>query len=285
MSADTVFFAWQDDLTPKYNRYLIKDALIKAIAQLNRELSVVEAEREDDGSESPRWSEIQYDEATAGVPGWPEIGPTILEKIARCRLFLADISIVNRECDCPKPTANANVLLELGYALAARSRKNVLCVVNMASLRSGKLEELPFDIRRSRPITYTCTGDEDKSAALKDLIGKLKTALSCVLLGGVIGSLIEFFEQTNPAIMLRLAKGESQIPVAIADSRYRHLADLLRSPECHKYATVTDTGDRMGDHTNMAARYIHDREYGARAGYLITITPAFLEEYSRSFKK
>ena len=136
---NAVFFSWQSDLGE--TRGVIRAALDKAVRSLNRNLAVEEA--------------LRLDEDTSGVAGWPEITSTILDKIDRCEVFVADITPINGPHSDSRLTPNPNVLFELGYALATGSgRTRIICVVNTAYLPDGDLKELPFDVRGSRPLQF-----------------------------------------------------------------------------------------------------------------------------------
>ena len=126
---NTVFFSWQSDLGE--TRGVIQAALDKAVRNLNRDLALEEA--------------LRLDEDTSGVAGWPEITSTILDKIERCEVFVADITPINGPQSNSRLTPNPNVLFELGYALATGlGRTRIICVVNAAYLPDGDLKELPF---------------------------------------------------------------------------------------------------------------------------------------------
>lgn len=137
--SNTVFFSWQSDLAETRN--VIQGALLKAVSNLNRNLALEEP--------------LRFDEATSGVAGWPEIASTILEKIERCEVFVADITPINGPQSDFRLTPNPNVLFELGYALATGlGRMRIICVVNASYLPDGDLKELPFDVRGSRPLQF-----------------------------------------------------------------------------------------------------------------------------------
>ena len=118
---NTVFFSCQSDLGE--TRGVIQAALDKAVRNLNRDLALEEA--------------LRLDEDTSGVAGWPEITSTILDKIERCEVFVADITPINGPQSNSRLTPNPNVLFELGYALATGlGRTRIICVLN-AAYRSG----------------------------------------------------------------------------------------------------------------------------------------------------
>ena len=56
------------------------------------------------------------DQDTAGIAGWPDIASTILTKIEKCEVFVADLTPINGPEPDSRPTPNPNVMLELGYA-------------------------------------------------------------------------------------------------------------------------------------------------------------------------
>ena len=173
----TVFFSWQSDLGE--TRGVIQAALAKAVNNLNRDLALEEA--------------LRLDEATSGVAGWPEITSTILDKIERCEVFVADITPINGPRSDTRLTPNPNVLFELGYALATGlGRTRIICAVNAAYLPAGDLKELPFDVRGSRPLQFSLEdpatrgatkGLEDpvRTSVREDLSSRLRGALGHTL--------------------------------------------------------------------------------------------------------
>jgi hypothetical protein len=275
--AHTVFFSWQSDLKPRrsYSGF-IKEALEIAIGELNEDVAIEDAQRPDEASgDEPQ---LKYDEATAGVSGFPEIATTLFKKIDECRVFVADISIINRKCACDvRPTPNPNVLYELGYAMARRGWENVIPVINTVTLRTGKVEELPFDLRRCRPLRYKFEDGDKRAEALKQLKTSLKDAIELVLRGGVRNKLKLFLQQTNPDILQAISSGRTEIRVAIADSRMGRLQELMRLPNFDRFAEIKSDCSRMDNHTCMQNAYIHDKAFGARGGFVLRILPAFSE--------
>jgi hypothetical protein len=69
----TAFYSWQSDRDPKTNRYLVRDALVDAIAIVKgrAEVQVSDAERADRAA-------IELDHDTKGLPGTPDIFAAIL---------------------------------------------------------------------------------------------------------------------------------------------------------------------------------------------------------------
>jgi hypothetical protein len=152
----TVFYSWQSDLEGRANRNLIEDALKKATKTL----------RADD---SLRVDPVM-DRDTAGKAGSPDISATILAKIDAANAFVADVSFITpptaeepKQKRCPNP----NVLIELGYAVRRHGWERVLLVFNE---HYGVLEDLPFDIRSRRVITYKSAPDDSDRAAPRRLL-------------------------------------------------------------------------------------------------------------------
>ena len=171
--ASTVFFSWQSDLPE--TRSTILWALERAVRGLNRGGTLEEA--------------LRVDQDTDKVAGWPDIAATILSKIERCELFVADLTPINGPDSEARLTPNPNVMLELGYALATgMGRTRIVCIVNNAYVPEGDLSRLPFDVRGSRPLSFSLQdpaergvkkGREDplRTAERENLAKALKRAL------------------------------------------------------------------------------------------------------------
>ncbi len=170
-----VFYAWQSDTPANVNRNFIKDALKKAIKNINRDLQVDEPERNE---------KLELDHDTKGVPGSPGIADTILEKIDNSDLFVGDVTFVGKSA-AGKKLPNSNVLLELGYALKALGPKRYIGVMNTAF---GEPEKLPFDLAHRRfPIQYRLapeTSRDERRGQLKKLVGQLEHAIRTVVESG-----------------------------------------------------------------------------------------------------
>jgi hypothetical protein len=191
---DTVFYSWQSDLDQKTNRFFIGDALEKAVKLLRREGLEV----------APRIEQDARD-----CPGSPDLAAEILKKINKCRVFVADVSIINsgavvlapgknpggveifslwERAMAPKPddlkrcrpTPNPNVLIELGYAARSVTWDRVICVFNGAY---GEIEELPFDIRPRGMLRFDLlpTDEEERKRKKDELQAILKGALEVAI--------------------------------------------------------------------------------------------------------
>jgi hypothetical protein len=159
-----IFYSWQSDLPNSANRGFIEEALDRAARAI----------RMDDTVEV----EPVVDRDTAGVAGSPDIATTIFSKIADADMFIADVSIVSPGMQ-KRRTPNPNVLIELGYALRALGDYRVITVMNTAF---GGPEELPFDLKMRRVITYNVPeGAQGKAGERQTLAAKLEQAIRSVL--------------------------------------------------------------------------------------------------------
>jgi hypothetical protein len=168
----TVFFSWQSDRRTREGRNFIEKALQMAVARIAGDLQVEEAVR--DG--------LKVDKDTTGVPGSPPIFQTILSKIDRASVFLADLTFCGARSG-GRPTPNPNVLIEYGWALKALGHFQVLSVMNEAH-GEPNAESLPFDLAQLRfPIRYNLPDDAPEATREKQreqLAKELETALKGV---------------------------------------------------------------------------------------------------------
>lgn len=123
-----VFYSWQSDFPE--SRTIINDSLKAA---------------KDSLSNSGDPLEIIIDQGTARVSGMPQIDTTILAKILNCDVFVADITPVHKEGEDLLP--NANVLLELGFAMGVVGMSKIIL---LAKEGDWKPKDLPFDINHKR---------------------------------------------------------------------------------------------------------------------------------------
>lgn len=164
-AAPRVFWSWQNDYSPKTCRTFIREALVTAIARLGEELGVDDADR----------PELDHD--TKGERGMVDIAATILAKISRSAVFVADLTPVGRSAS-GKWLPNPNVMIELGWAMQKPGWERVIGVLNTAG--GAEIEDLPFDIRQRRILTYVLTENADKATGAsvhKKLVAELKGAL------------------------------------------------------------------------------------------------------------
>lgn len=178
----TIFFSWASDFNNSIShKEMILNCLnIAAVLKDNKDLSVistdiideerhiVEYTLNDDSQLTPKQYEIQN--ATSGEPGSPSIEDTIFDRIAKCSLYVCDISIaisekeINLNTDKNIITAklsdkkdgrkspNPNVMVELGYAIHTLGWNKILMFFDSSEYAP---EDLPFDIKQHVPIFFS----------------------------------------------------------------------------------------------------------------------------------
>ncbi|MBN9123504.1 MAG: hypothetical protein BGO99_05220 [Nitrosospira sp. 56-18] len=160
----TIFYSWQSDLDGVGNRNFIEEALKRALKSIKK-----------DESET---IEPVLDRDTAGLSGSPSITESIFEKIALADVFVADVSIINKDSD-ERHTPNPNILVELGYAVAQLGWNRILLVQNTVF---GGPEELPFDLRGRRVIPYIFGEKSGNRSEARGLLqGRLEAGLRAVI--------------------------------------------------------------------------------------------------------
>ncbi|WP_142502821.1 hypothetical protein [Klebsiella sp. 2680] len=168
----TIFYSWQSDLPSKSNRNIIEEALKRSLSALKR-----------DENETV---EPVLDRDTAGTPGSPSISDTIFKKISTSDVFIADVSIINAS-ESSKKTSNPNVLIELGFAISQLGWDRIILIQNTLF---GGPEELPFDLRGRRVVTYSYGPQDDTKSEVRGVLqGRLENALKYALKDSSIGSL------------------------------------------------------------------------------------------------
>lgn len=110
-------------------------------------------------SESPR-----IDQGTQGTGGAVEIPALILQKIDKCQIFVADVSICYNGPLSGRLAPNPNVLFETGYAVARLGWERVILVLNESS---GTIKQLPFDLEKRQTILYS---PETAHSSVKDYL-------------------------------------------------------------------------------------------------------------------
>ena len=161
-----IFYSWQADMATAAGKNLIGRALRDAIAILNADADVEDADRDDEEM-------AVLDQDTAGVPGSPPIVQTIFEKIDRAAAFVSDLTYVADRKDGRK-SPNPNVLFEHGWAWKSLSWRAVISVMNVAHGNPND-HPLPFDLQHARgPIFFDCPDDApvDRRRAVRDELAK-----------------------------------------------------------------------------------------------------------------
>lgn len=185
-----VFWSWQSDTHGKTGRHFIKGALVEALAELKEDPTIEDSERDEEG--------LHLDQDVQGAMGSPDLVNTILTKIDASAVFVADITSVGCVVDSDGKTTskklmNANVGIELGYALNGLSAAKVLLIFNE---HYGTHEDMPFDLRhKGGAITFRLSPDADKASIaseMKSLKRRLVNALRPILQNSRIAALPEF---------------------------------------------------------------------------------------------
>lgn len=167
-----IFFSWQSDLNFKNNKNFIEDCIKLAIKELNKENSYL--------------VDFSLDKDTSGEPGNPEIINTILNKIDNSRIFICDLSIINKDFQGRK-TPNPNVIFELGYAIKSLGWEKIICVVNE---EYGFSEDLPFDIKHRRLLGYNIS-NKDKKNEKRKIINAIKANINILKERGLLHDELE----------------------------------------------------------------------------------------------
>jgi hypothetical protein len=171
-----IFWSWQSDTPGKVGRHFVRSALAEAIQVLK------EPEDVDEPSEREAREALHLDQDRKGVPGSPDLAPTIFRKIDEAAVFVTDVTLVAeiRAVDGTllKKLVNSNVAIEYGYALKALTDARVLMVQNTYY---GGRGELPFDLRhKAGPLQYRLAPNASKTdieAESKRFRGALIAAL------------------------------------------------------------------------------------------------------------
>jgi hypothetical protein len=254
MAQQVIFYSWQSWTDGTANRNFIEDCLGRAIKEIHKD-------------DSLRLDPV-IDRDTQGVPGSADIANTIFGKVAEADVFVADVSFVN-DAAPGRRTPNPNVLVELGYALAKLGEGKVVCVHNLAT---GRVEDLPFDIRGRTVATYELppkTGVSDEAAwqALraeqrKQFVGRLKHALVAVL-SALDPALSEFVSQMAEKLILAIIFGSEveDRPIQPGSEEMRAVlggvADDLRAMACQEPAGRLDLSGRLEEVATAIEEAIH----------------------------
>ncbi len=132
------------------------------------------------------------DRDTLDVAGAVNIAETIFSKILDADVFVADVSLINTvpqnnaaivdglypNHNTPqRPTPNPNVLLELGYAKRHLGDEAIILVANSYY---GSIEQLPFDLRGLRTLTYTAKPGDAPASERAKLIRSFEAAITSI---------------------------------------------------------------------------------------------------------
>lgn len=177
---DKVFYSWQSDSPGNTNRNLISTALESAIEEVKSDESIE--------------VEPVIDRDTLGVSGSPDISQSIFLKIDQSSAFVCDVSIIDPVAK--KPSPNPNVLIELGYAVKVLGWNRVIMVMNT---EYGKPENLPFDLRSRRILTYTISSDAAEKAPVRNSLKKT-----------LVAALKSIYENHGPVSSASVDRGDNE---------------------------------------------------------------------------
>ena len=152
-----IFYSWQADVPG--NRNFIDKKIKEAILEI---LEIPEMQG----------IEIMHDDSTKNRSGSPSIVETIHEKINICDVFIADVTPITSiegkgEDGREKLIPNPNVMTEAGFALRAIGDNRIVLLM---SADSGRIEDLPFDIRHRRITPFPTDPQKRKKFSLKPMI-------------------------------------------------------------------------------------------------------------------
>lgn len=164
----TIFYSWQGDLNLKTNKYFIERVLKRSISTVNNYLN-----KNLQYSQNNKISIL--DQATRGLKGSTEIASSIFTKIKNSQLFIADVSIVVNSEERKFP--NPNVLIELGFAASTLGWENLILIFNTST---GKIEDLPFDIRGRRILDYNLINNA-LSTEIKSASKELEETIALII--------------------------------------------------------------------------------------------------------
>ncbi|MFM2313299.1 MAG: hypothetical protein RLZZ04_2575 [Cyanobacteriota bacterium] len=252
-----IFYSWQSDLPNNINRSFILDCLERSVRAIaSEDLSL----------------DFEIDRDTLDVSGSPDIVATIFNKIDNATMFVADITFVTGG-EGQRRSPNPNVLVELGYAANQHSWDNLICILNIAF---GKIEELPFDMRSRRIVTYNLAPEtEDKSTARKELVAKLTSAIKGIHedVPRLARKLNAIFNTINPQIHRAVVDGQRRISVNLNNRNEEMLLDLVKNTSLSSLISITSNGNWLSNNTNSTGG-LNDVGTGTLSGYNLEISDA-----------
>lgn len=253
---EKLFYSWQSDLPPSTNRNFIEKALETASKSI----------RNDDSLNV----EPVIDRDTAGIPGSPDIADTIFNKIDAAASFVCDVSITNKleqeSGNASRLTPNPNVLIELGYAAKSLGWDRVIMVMNTAF---GKPEDLPFDLRSKRVVTYNVAeAKSDKAEERKKLGNFLEVRLREIL--GQLDSFLPDLPKDENILFKRICE-----LTLSKDYPNLHESDLLSLSNGYLTTEFTDSLEILKTKGYVKLAWALDR-----AVKMLTVLPSGFELYA-----
>jgi hypothetical protein len=249
-----VFYSWQSDTPNAANRSFILTALEGAAKEITSDDSIK--------------IEPVVDRDTLDVAGSPDIGATILEKITAADVMVADVTIINPG-SAGRLTPNPNVLVEVGYALAVHTESRLILVNN---LFFGRPEDLPFNLRQKRVLSYRSAPDASERASDRRVLqGALTNAIGAVLTQQGVSARVEY--PCRLSVRYRVEKQTQELHEYVLEIKLDNASakrintwhvdveiptQLLKEPESH----VGYVRDRSTDQITLI-RFTHESHKGA----------------------
>lgn len=167
MGKYTIFYSWQSETNVKLNSNFISSAIEKAITKQKKEVLEIE---------------ISLDRDTRNIGGAPNITETILRKISTSDIFICDVTPTNVNVITNllniRRSPNANVLLELGYALKTIGSDRVICILNT---NYGNPDKLPFNLRHMRILRYELKNIRGRENEFPKLVNTIDLGLKTII--------------------------------------------------------------------------------------------------------
>jgi len=218
MNTINIFFSWQSDISRDFNKNVILNCLTLVKSNIESNDNSIE---------------INILESTSNSSGSPYIITKILENISKVDIFISDVTIINSNTIVGRKTPNPNVLYESGFALHALGLERIIFIINEVY---GLINDLPFDIRQNRILTYKCS--QKPKILVNDLRVKLEDAVTSII-------------KNNPIYGYNLAKNASLI-----DTRDRKLIDIFFKD--FNWSTLSVFIDSLPDNIYLELTNFHE---------------------------
>ena len=138
----------------------------------------------------------------------------------------------------------------------------------------GKIEELPFDLRSRRIVTYhLAPNQEDKSAVRAELVSKLVAAIKAIHedVPRLARKLFSVFDSINPQLTAAIRNGHRQISVNINNRSEEALLGLINNTSLTTLISITSNGNWLSNNTNSTGG-LNDIGTGTLSGYNLKIS-------------
>lgn len=267
----TLFYSWENNIPKQKN--IIEKNIKNALKRLKKEDIL----------------DMDFDRDTKNKAGAVNIADTILKKISNCSIFIADVSFVKNNWFA-KNIVNQNVLFELGYAVKKLGYEKIILIFNT---ERGKIEDLPFDIRQLRILSFS-------PKKQKELESDLYIALKSIYENCDFQNKYDNWEQHDIEVLKRLLEdipsnfGKILESVLLSHRRYR----------CSELDYIHDLEEKISDNGNylinselrtladnlkasfstlgykIASRFAPDRN---DSSYQVLDRPLFNDEYQNQY--